>query len=67
MEKNEVRKVLYKEKPVAKFDYIRKGLSFYSAESSMGKLRFEIPVSDMGDADFLPEMEAQYLFRWFAD
>ena len=28
------------------------------------RIEFEIPVDDMGDADFLPTMEAKLLIRW---
>ena len=68
--KDLIKKALYKEKPIAKFEYIRKGKAYYSTwasyehESIDTKIIFEIPVDDMGDADFLPEMEAKLLVRW---
>lgn len=71
MEKNEVRKALYKQNPKAEFKFIRKGVAYYlsvvqSENHEPVELRFEIPVSDMGDADFELYMEAKYLFRWIA-
>jgi hypothetical protein len=67
---NDIKKSLYKEKPVAKFEYIRKGKAYYTTwasyenESIDTRITFEIPVNDMGDADFLPEMDAKLLIRW---
>lgn len=65
MELNEIKKALYKQKPIAEFDMIRKGVAYYDAFiDNLYPLRFEIPVSDMGDADLLPEMDAKLLIRW---
>ena len=69
MEKNEIKKLLYKQNPIAAFQYIRKVNDYYEAVvDDVGKgsiyVKFEIPVIDMGDADFLPQMEAKYLIRW---
>jgi hypothetical protein len=69
MEKNEIKKALYKQNPIAKLDYIRKGKAYYSAiieDAELGSVfvQFEIPVEDMGDADFLVNMEAKLLQRW---
>jgi hypothetical protein len=72
MEKNEIRKALYKQNPIAKLTYIRKGKAYYSAavrdESkpipTTRFVNFEIPVEDMGDADFSVEMESKILQRW---
>lgn len=66
---NMIKKILYKEKPKANLLYIRKGTAYYqSVIGSDGKgelvVTFQVPVSDMGDADFLPEMESQYLIRY---
>jgi hypothetical protein len=64
-----IKKALYKEKPKAKFLYIRKGTAYYEATigtpgSGVMVITFYVPVSDMGDADFLPEMEAKHLIRY---
>ena len=69
MEKNEIKKALYKQKPTADFQYIRKGKAYYSTtieDAELGSVfvQFEIPVEDMGDADFLVNMEAKLLQRW---
>lgn len=71
MEKNEVKKALYKQNPKAEFKFIRKGVAYYltvvqSENYEPVEIRFEIPVSDMGDADFELYMEAKYLIRWIA-
>lgn len=64
MEKNEIKKLLYTEKPLAHFDYIRKGVAYYQCTVNDVHVIFEIPVNDMGDADFFPTMPAQHLNRW---
>lgn len=69
MEKNEVKKALYKQSPKAEFKFIRKGVAYYltiieSENHEPVEIRFEIPIIDMGDADFEPYMEAKYLIRW---
>lgn len=60
----EIKKALYRQKPQADFLYIRNEKAFYEAQLSEEKIFFEIPVSDMGDADFLPIMDAKLLIRW---
>ena len=64
MDKNEIKKALYRQKPTAFFNYIRKGVAYYHTELDGENLRFEIPVDDMGDADFGSTMEAKLLIRW---
>lgn len=69
MEKNEISKLLYKQNPIAGLLHIRKGYAYYEAtveEVERGSLyvQFEVPVSEMGDADFFPQMEAKFLRRW---
>lgn len=74
MEKNEIKKLLYKQKPEAELLYIRKGIAYYDARVRISEdpiiemmtVFFEVPVSDMGEADFLPKMPAQTLNRWIA-
>jgi hypothetical protein len=70
MELNEIKKAIYKQNPVANFNRVFKGTAHYSAsiesEDVNAELRFEIPVSDMGDASFLSKMEAKFLIRWLA-
>lgn len=64
MDKNEIKKALYRQKPTAFFNYIRKGVAYYHTELDGENLWFEIPVDDMGDADFGSTMEAKLLIRW---
>ncbi len=68
MERNEIRKVLYKENPTAHFIKIRKGFAYYlTILSDMTKVEFEVPISDMGDADFTAEMESKFLQRYIVE
>ena len=60
----EIKKALYREKPEARLSYIRGGSAYYYADLEALRVRFEVPVSDMGDADFGPNMDAKYLIRW---
>jgi hypothetical protein len=60
----EIKKELYKKKPEASLRYIRKGVAYYYADLETVRVNFEIPVSDMGDADFTPRMDAKLLNRW---
>ena len=68
MEKNEVKKALYKQNPKAEFKFIRKGVAYYLTvienENEPVQINFEIPVVDMGDADFESTMDAKLLIRW---
>jgi hypothetical protein len=69
MEKNEIKKELYKQKPMAALDFIRKGIAYYSTVLNFDTLdsesiQFEVPVSDMGDADFFGHMDAKLLIRY---
>ena len=65
MEKNELKKALYKQNPTAGLVFIRKGTAYYRCNLEDGTLvQFEIPISDMGDSDFHNEMDSKYLIRW---
>jgi hypothetical protein len=68
MEKNEIKKAVYKTAPAAKLQFIRIGNAYYFSEfnheDELIKATFVVPVSDMGSTDFLPEMEAKFLLRW---
>ena len=66
MELNEIKKALYKENPHAVLKHIRKGVVYYSAHLvSVDKvIQFQVPISDMGDADFEPFIDAKLLIRW---
>lgn len=79
----EIRKKIYKQKPNARFVKIRKGMAYYRSEvvdvdsgdgifgdlpvHKLWGIIFEVPVSDMGDADFNADMEARLLTRWILE
>jgi hypothetical protein len=68
MELNDIKKGLYKFKPIAKFRFIRKGVAYYSTFlADEYFVHFQIPVEDMGDADFCYEMDAKLLIRWIVN
>lgn len=68
MEKNEIKKALYKENKKARLVGISKdGLSYYTEVSSSPypeSVGFQIPLKEIGDAKFYSEMEAKHLIRW---
>lgn len=65
MEKNEIKKELYRNNPKAELKFIRKGVAYYeSLLSNEQEIRFEVPVSDMGDADFHSSMDSKLLIRY---
>jgi len=73
MDLNEIKKVLYKEKPVARQVAMMRdgGSRKYQADTSLGTINFYVPVADMqgwdGDPMFenqFNEMPAQLLIRW---
>jgi hypothetical protein len=67
MNKTELKKALYKQKPEARFSHIRKGNAYYYADLEECRVHFEIPVSDMGDADFNAKMDGKLLNRWIVE
>lgn len=62
----EIKKLLYKTKPWAHFNYIANGVAYYSVQTLYGTVLFDIPVDDMGNTPFNQDMEAQLLNRWIA-
>lgn len=64
MELNEIKKRLYKEKPVARFTYIKHGIAHYYTDLDESRIHFSIPISDMGEAQFDVSMDAKLLIRW---
>jgi len=66
MELNEIKKTLYKEKPFAVFRRVNKTGILYTADikDKTIDIRFQIPLDDIGDADFSHTMPAQQLIRW---
>ncbi len=67
MELNEIKKALYKQNPEAQLQFIRIGVAYYETILENGnKIRFEIPIDDMGSTDFLPKMDSKLLIRWIS-
>lgn len=70
MTNNEIKKLVYKQKPNALLEMIRGGTLYYRSIITVGKflqnqpIRFQIPISDIGTTDFFPSMEAKHLLRW---
>lgn len=65
MEKNDIKKALYRQKPIAKKTKEVENVYLYETSLEEGmKIYFEVPVSDMGDATFGDEMDAKLLIRW---
>ena len=66
MTKTEVKKELYKQKPIAEFNYDYEGHSYYSAEIIVDgeeqEIKFKIPFEESGD--FNAKIESQLLIRW---
>lgn len=69
MDINEIKKSLYKENPPAEFRWIRMEVAYYSThiKSNNQMVNFEIPVMDMGNADFSRTMDSKHLIRWIVD
>lgn len=72
MELNEIKKQLYREKPLAGF--LRATSVSLTYRTTIKKdadedadLYFLIPISDVGDAVFEKFMPAQQLIRWIVD
>lgn len=73
MEKNEIKKALYKEKPIANVTAISRdgGSLSYTAKLSIGEVEFYVPIADQkgSDGKILSEFQAdnipaQLLIRW---
>lgn len=80
MEKNEIKKLLYKEKPSAIIIHVTKSGILYSCQLLLeragvgGSLTnkyenfyFHVPIAEIGDAPFLKEMPAQLLIRYLIE
>lgn len=64
MEKNVIKKELYKQNPDADFVFIKNGIAYYYADLPEERIHFQIPVSDMGEGEFKRTMDSKYLIRW---
>lgn len=77
MKLTDIKKALYKQKPTAHFHFIRMGIAYYKTQvfkvqpddmfRPMVDVHFEIPIKDMGDADFIADMDAKLLNRWIVN
>lgn len=78
MKTNDIKKLIYKQNPMATFNMCRGGtLYYYSTISSnrteenpilsYANIFFEIPISDIGTTDFYAEMTAKHLLRWIVN
>lgn len=63
MELNDIKKILYKTKPSAYFMYAREGCLYYHTLHPY-EYFFRVPVSDIGESTYMPEMAAQLLIRY---
>ena len=65
--KTEIKKELYKQKPIAEYDYTREDGKHYSTciviDGQEEEVTFIIPIEE---ATFEKEVEAQLLIRWLA-
>lgn len=65
METNEIKKALYKQKPKAILIKVTKDvLNYVTTINDTIVIRFLVLISDIGDASFFPEMDAQLLIRY---
>jgi hypothetical protein len=64
MNANEIKKELYRNKPTAKFSYIRKGHALYKTILNEEEIYFNIPIEDIGDATYYELMESHLLIRY---
>lgn len=69
MNKNEIKKALYKEKPEAHAYDVQSELSgtvarVYKSNCSLGEIKFSVPFKEMGEREFDLRLPAQLLIRW---
>lgn len=65
MERNDIKKELYKQKPTAEVWHKNSTDYYYSAYLNGGaKIDFKVPVDNMGETLFDNEVPAQLLIRW---
>ena len=71
MNKNEVKKALYKQKPIAEFTCIVGTTLYYKTKVEIDDktitVDFSIPVEEIGDAVFYKEMYGQFLNRYIVE
>lgn len=67
MEKNELKKLLYKNKPLARIESVSKKGIHYELELPETIIHFLVPLDDIGDGTFNHEMQSQLLIRYIYD
>lgn len=74
IEKNEIKKALYKQKPIAEYGYDKDKHAIYSTEivvdGTEEEITFKIPMDEVYDGEgnkiFRNEEPAQLLIRWLS-
>lgn len=68
MNTTEIKKALYKQKPIAEYAYSKDRVWTYSTEVVIDnreeEVLFQVPIEEMGEATFEKELPAQLLIRW---
>jgi len=65
MEKNEIKKALYKENPTAVMEYVGSGhVKYVASLNELGLVGFTVPFEEIADTAFYSQMEAKLLIRW---
>lgn len=60
----EKKKILYKERPVARKIHSDTNYFTYWTETSTCAIHFKVPISEMGDLPFAETEQSQLLIRW---
>jgi hypothetical protein len=64
MDKNEIKKYLYKDNPKAYLWQVRKDGIYYIAKQGKESITFLVPLSEIGEATWYNTMEAKLLIRY---
>ena len=67
MEKNEIKKALYKENPMAVLHNVRKDGLFYTTGFGATLVSFLIPLGEIGEVIWEARMPAKLLIRWIQE
>jgi len=79
MTNNEIKKLVYKQKPNAVLTLIRGGNLYYNSlivlseidptvnDDNTKTIYFEVPISDFGTTDFFPTMDGKLLLRYLVN
>jgi hypothetical protein len=64
---NDVKKILYRENPVAVLQHVQYGNAYYLTSIQNADIKFVIPVVDMADSKFELTMDSKLLNRWISE